>query len=191
MKKSDNIANDGHVSRNSEGQNSMKSVFFSIREKHMLNLWFTVPIVFICVLIMTLILQEYMPGFSLKSFSYIFGVLNIFIGAIFLMRYNRLGRNQVDFYERITDSAMDYIKSIKKQVYMKRNSLMVNSLAYCFFLSTGLHFLVFNTMNEDLMYGILGLYYGSFAALYCASCFYVLKRFKKEYDEILREVCEE
>ncbi|SHG41950.1 hypothetical protein [Pedobacter caeni] len=180
MKKSNSITNAG-----------TNSVFSSIRNRHILNLWVTIPLVLVCILIMTLILKEYILDFSLRSPSYIIGVLNILIGTVFLMRYNRLGKRQVDFYERITDSAMDYVQSIRKQIYVKRNSLIVNSLLYGVFLSTGLHLLIFSFMNEDILFGILGVYYGCFIALYGMSWFYISKRFKKEYEEILGEVCEE
>ena len=170
------------------GVENINAKLLLINKKHVANLWISIPVIAISIFIMTWILENYDNTFTMKSYYYVFGVFSIIFGSAFLITYNYLSIIPINFHDKITDSAINYLSSIENKIKNKLKLLFLTSLAYCVFLSIGIQLLVFRLISDELLNGVIGAYYGLLSAFYGYSVYYIVRRFNNEYGEILLQI---
>jgi hypothetical protein len=162
-----------------------KKQLSKIRTKHRFNNWVVLPIITGCLCIMGIIIKTYLPDYHLVQYSSIVGAIFILMGGLFLMCYNYSSLKVLDFYDHIEDSTLNFAKRVKSDIVRKRIVLLVSSLGFCTFLSTGLHLAIFKFVDQFEIAGIIGLYYGAFVATYCSFVSVITSRIKREYGDLL------
>ncbi|MDQ1148232.1 hypothetical protein [Sphingobacterium zeae] len=174
--------------RNTKNFDFFKSDLEKINRKHKVNLWIIIPFMSVIIICILVILTKFDDSFSIGSSSTVLGICLIFLGSIFLIGYNYYSIKAVDMKSQVNEATFDYLKNIYKQIKSKKMLLLITSLGFCIFLSSGIHVMVFKFFSDRVVIGILGLYYGVFAALYGYFFKVVNKKIDHEYGPIIKKI---
>jgi hypothetical protein len=156
-----------------------------IRRHHLLNLWLTIPVVLLCLAVMTWIMKVWMPEYPVNNIFYISGALLIIIGSGFLMAYNYINAGKIDIYSAITDATMVYLEKVKGRIHKKLFLLLSTSTGFCIFLSEGLYLMVFRLISQEFRVGIISAYFGTLLALCGVFSGHIIIRHNRQYRQVL------